>query len=395
MIRSRITEFLIALGMVAVLFLVIGFVLPTQRHMSESIGTNRKATIVYDTVNSFRRFKDWSPLLLRDPKLQINLVGPESGKGARVEYSSNQKDIGSGSWEIINSVKNERVEIAIQDATRGYDKVTTFTLKPSGKNNRNIEITQDYNVKYGFNLFGRYAGLYVSRNVGEHLKVGLLRLSNILASVPNVDYRAEMDGKLTVANLRIVDVPAENLLVVNAGNIDRQNDTIKKSIKDNQEWIKRVMDANGLEPSAPIRIVTTDFAQQKYAFDVVQPVRKKVESKPGETKSKTDSKEKKPQKNVVDKDKVVHAATVSADGTLKVAISAGAPVKYVHTKPRRAASASYTGHMAGLDAARNALRAWAVTSGYEVIDRPYESWKGGVDKAFTQEGSYDLYWAVK
>ncbi len=130
MIRSRITEFLIALGMVAVLFLVIGFVLPGQRHVSESIGTNRKATIVYDTVNSFRRFKDWNPLLLRDPKLQINLVGPESGKGARVEYSSNQKDIGSGSWEIINSVKNERVEIAIQDATRGYDKVTTFTLKP-------------------------------------------------------------------------------------------------------------------------------------------------------------------------------------------------------------------------------------------------------------------------
>lgn len=35
MIRSRITEFLIALGMVAVLFLVIGFVLPGQRHMSE------------------------------------------------------------------------------------------------------------------------------------------------------------------------------------------------------------------------------------------------------------------------------------------------------------------------------------------------------------------------
>lgn len=81
MIRSRITEFLIALGMVAVLFLVIGFVLPAQRHMSESIGTNRKATIVYDTVNSFRRFKDWSPLLLRDPKLQINLVGRSPVKG--------------------------------------------------------------------------------------------------------------------------------------------------------------------------------------------------------------------------------------------------------------------------------------------------------------------------
>ncbi|HHW4680721.1 MAG TPA: polyketide cyclase [Xylella taiwanensis] len=390
MIRARITEFLIALGIVAALFLGVGLALPAERHMSESIGTNRKMTIVYDTVNSFRRFKDWNPLLLRDPKLQIKLVGQESGKGARVEYSSNQSYIGSGSWEIINSVKNERVEIAIQDSTRGYDKVTTFTLQPTGKNNRNVEITQDYNVKYGFNLFGRYAGLYVSRHVGEDLKLGLLRLSNILASVPNVDYRAELDGKLAITGLQIVNVPSEDLLVVNAGNIDRQNDTIKKSIKDNQEWIKRVMDANGLEPSAPIRIVTTDFAQQKYAFDVVQPVRKKVDSKPNGTKSKTDRKEKKkPQEQVTD------VPIVSTAGTLKVVIPAGAPVKYVHTKPHRSASASYTGHMAGLDATRNALRAWAVTSGYDVVDRPYESWKGGVDKAFTQQGSYDLYWAIK
>jgi hypothetical protein len=51
--------------------------------------------------------------------------------------------------------------------------------------------------------------------------------------------------------------------------------------------------------------------------------------------------------------------------------------------------------MAGLDIARNALRAWSVTNGNEVIDRPYESWKDGVDKSFTPEGTYDIYWAVK
>ena len=39
--------------------------------------------------------------------------------------------------------------------------------------------------------------------------------------------------------------------------------------------------------------------------------------------------------------------------------------------------------MAGLDVARNGLRAWAVTSGNEVIDRPYETWKDGIDKSFT------------
>ena len=51
--------------------------------------------------------------------------------------------------------------------------------------------------------------------------------------------------------------------------------------------------------------------------------------------------------------------------------------------------------MAGLDVARNALRAWATTTGNEVTERPYESWKGGVDKAFTTDGTYDVYWSVK
>ena len=55
---TRIIEFLIALGIVAGLFVVVGLVLPSERQMSESVETNRRMTIVYDTVNSFRRFKD-------------------------------------------------------------------------------------------------------------------------------------------------------------------------------------------------------------------------------------------------------------------------------------------------------------------------------------------------
>ncbi|HBK44830.1 MAG TPA: polyketide cyclase [Xanthomonadaceae bacterium] len=385
---TRIIEFLIALGIVAGLFVVVGLVLPSERHMSESVETNRKMTIVYDTLNGFHRFKDWNPLVLRDPKIQLKLSGAESGKGARLDYSSTEGYIGDGSWTITDSVKNQRIEIEIDDPTKGHDKVTSFTLEPTGKNNRNVKITQDYGVKYGWNLFGRYAGLYVSRHVGDDLKLGLSRLSNVLATVPNFDYRAELDGKPALADLKIVDVPAEDLLVVNAGNIDRDNDTIKKSIKDNQEWIKRTMEANGLEAAGPVRIVTTDFAAEKYAFDVVQPVRKRAGgAAPKADEAKDDAKEDAP---------AVDATPVAASGEqLKVNIPSGAPVTYSRTAAHRSAFASYVGHMAGLDVARNALRAWATTSGYDVVDRPYESWKGGVDKAFTTEGSYDVYWAIK
>jgi len=393
---TRIIEFLIALGIVAGLFVVVGLVLPSERHMSESVETNRKMTIVYDTVNSFRRFKDWNPLVLRDPKIQFKLSGPESGKGARIDYSSTEGYIGEGNWTITDTAKNERVEIAIEDPTKGNDKKSVFTLEPTGKNNRNVKITQDYSVNYGWNLFGRYAGLYVSRHVGDDLKLGLSRLANMLASVPNQDYRAaDADGNLALKDLKLVELPAEDLLVVNAGNIDRDNETIKKSIKDNQEWIKRVMDANNLEPAGPVRIVTTDFAADKYAFDVVQPVRKRTGAAP-----KADDANAKKDAGTEAADAaaapVADATPVAASGEpLKVTISGGAPVTYVRTEAHRAAFANYTGHMAGLDVARSSLRAWAATSGYEVTDRPYESWKSGVDKSFSLDGNFDVYWAVK
>ena len=47
------------------LFVIVGLVLPDSRHLSHSVETNRKMTIVFDTLNSLRRFPDWNPLVLR------------------------------------------------------------------------------------------------------------------------------------------------------------------------------------------------------------------------------------------------------------------------------------------------------------------------------------------
>lgn len=387
---TRIIEFLIALGIVAVLFLVVGIILPDHRHISESVETNRKMTIVYDTVNNLRRFKDWNPLVLRDPKIELRLSGPETGPGARLDYASREGYIGSGSWEIVESVPNEKVVIKVEDPQRGRDKTMQFLLEPTGKNNRNVKITQTYDVEYGWDLLGRYAGLYVGRHVGDDMKLGLSRMANMLAAVPNFDYRA--DG-VPLRDLKIVDVPAEDLLVVNAGNVDRTNDAIKQSIKNNQEWIKRVMDANGLEAAGPLRIITTDFGAEKYAFDVAVPVRRKgsAPAAAGEEQAEAEGED-----AAKAKPEAAQAPLVAAEGEeLKVTIPQGAPVQYVRTKAHRAAYGAYTGYMAELDAVRNSVRAWAMTHGYEVTERPYEAWKGGVDKSFTAEGEYDVYWAVK
>ena len=384
---TRLIEFVIALALVLALFLVIGLILPSSRELQESVETNRRMTIVFDTLNNVRRLKDWNPLVPSAAN-ELSYSGGEdnTGVGAKVDFNSANPAWGQGSWEIVESERPAptggpgKIVYAINDKRMGTDKRSTFALKPRGKNNRNVKITQSYEVTYGWNLIGRYAGMYVSRHVGDAVKAGLSKLTNMLATVPNFDYRTE-GSPLT--DLKLVELPAEDLLVVNAGNIDRTNDAIKASIKQNQEWIKRVMEANGLVAAGPVRIITTDYGAEKYAFDVAQPVRK------GSAAPKTDA--------AAEGEAAPAAAPapVASAGELKVTIPSGAPVEYVRSEPRKLAFASYTGYMAELDNQRNALRAWAVTAGHEVVDRPFESWKSGVDGAFEGDGKFDIYWAVK
>ncbi len=355
---TRLIEVLISLAIVAALFLVISLVLPSSRHLSQDIETNRKLTIVSDTLGSLHRFKDWNPLLLHDPKMQLKYSGPESGVGAQLDYSSKMPEVGNGSWKITAIDPGKSVTYAITNNQRGSDKTSKFTFTPTGHGGRNIKITQTYNVTYGLDLLGRYAGLYVSGGVGDDVKLGLDRLTSMLATVPNVDYRMQ-DNKL--AGLKTVDRPAENLLVVSAGAVPRDNDKLKASMKANLEWIKRTIDASGLVADGPIRIISTEFGGESYTFDIAQ---------------------------------AVHGAGATADAPL-TGLKLQGPVKYVQEKPGRAATVSFTGFALGLDNVHNALRAWALTQGFVVVDRPFDTYNNGVDQAFTENGQFDVYWPLK
>ncbi len=354
---TRVLEILISLAIVAGLYLALGIVLPSSRHLTERIETNRKPTIVYDVISSFRRFKDWNALAQRDPHMQLTLSGPESGVGARIDYSSREKSLGQGSWEIVKAEPGKMVGIRIENGSRGSNKRTAFFMRQTGRNNRNVEITQTYDVDYGWDIFGRYAGLYVTRHMGDDMRLNLSRLVTVLAAIPNVDYRVQGSG---MAEPKIVDRPEEDVLYVNAGAVDKGNAQIQAAITGDAEWLRRVMEANDLEAVGPLRIVTTELGHDTYTFDVAQVVRKKGGGAVG-----------------------------------KVTIPAGAPVKFEHTQATRAVMTTFTGYMAGLENVRNAMRAWAAAHGYEIKDRAYEDYKSGIAGSFTADGQFDVYWPIK
>lgn len=402
---TRIIEVLISLAIVLALFLVVGLVLPSSRHIEEKVETNRKMTIVYDTISSLKRFEDWNPVVMRDPGVDLKVSGPESGVGARVDYDSGKEQVGEGSWEIVAAEPGRSVTYAVTNPQFGENKTMTFTLKPTGRNNRNVEITQTYDVDYGWNIFGRYAGLYVSRHVGDGMELGLQKLSNLLAQVPNVDYRIQ-GSKL--ANLGVKELPAQDLLVVNAGSIERNNQKIEDSMKANMEWIRRTMAANDLEAAGPMQIVSLELGRENYTFNVRQPVRRvgtgddaaadtgadaaeneEVAADEAATDTAGEEGEAAPAPK-----KQEFAKIVAASGEPLEGLELLGPVKYERTEPGRFAAATYVGYMAELENVRNAVRAWALTQDEEAT-QSFEIYKNGIDKAFTAEGEYDVYWRLK
>ena len=386
---TRLLEILISLAIVAALFLIVGVVLPSSRHLSEEIETNRKMTIVYDTLNTPRRLKDWNPLAFHDPSMQWEFSGPDSGVGARADYASNVPQIGSGSWEITASEPGQRIDYAITNPERGHNKRSSFLLQPTGRNNRNVKITQTYDVEYGWNLLGRYAGLYVERSVGDDVQFGLGKLTNMLAGVPNYDYSTL--GKSNPAQApRVVEMPAENILFV-AVAVPRDNEKVQTAIQNNLQWIRKVMDANGLEAAGPLRIITTEFGTENYAFETAMPVRKKGTGPAAATEPADDD----DAEGEGEESATTAAAPAAPVESAPVSPKLEGPVEFVRTEPSRVAVAGFTGHMANLPRVRDALRAWALTRGYETTGRPFESWKNGAAQGFSETGEFDVYWTLK
>jgi hypothetical protein len=352
----RILELLIAMVLVVVIFLVVGLALPSHRHVFYTTETNRPLPVVFDMLSGFKRFKDWTALRKQDPRIQFNLSGPDSGEGAQVDYTSQDPNVGSGSWHVSEVHPGAKIVINVTNGDYGTDKTMTFHFKKVGNQKLSVEIEESYDVDYGWNLFGRYAGLYVARSVGDPIKASLANLNNLLATIPKFDYT-----QLGAAP-KIVKLPAENLLTAPT-KAKRSNDEVESAMQTQEKWLRQVIEKNGLEATGPLRVITNNYGADTYDFDLAVPVHKIGEAA-GAAPSQL---------------------TVKLDG----------PVKYVQTQAGNAIAASYTGHMAQLAAIREAMKAWALVHGEQVSDHPYEIYSKGIATSFSEAGDFTLYWPIK
>ena len=408
---TRVIEWLISLLIVVALFVVIGLFLPASRSVSHSVETNRPMSTVNDILSGFTRFADWNALVNHDPSIRKDITGPANGVGAKLSFSSSDRAIGDGSWEVVEYVPGERLVYALDNNARGTNKKMTFTFERTGQRRQNVKITQTYDIDYGWDLIGRFAGMYVTDNVGEDIKLGLGKFSNLLATIPRFDY-SQHEGEFA-----FVDVPAANVLSATA-TAKRTNDDIAVAMTNQLKWIEQTMQANDLEAAGPLRIITNEFGADAYGFDVVMPVRKKgtgpaeeatepaadaaaegaevAEAAEGEAAAEGEVEYAKIAQPAVGlNDELSTVMPERLDIKIEGTGGAANPVVYMQVPAHRAAVTTYVGPSPGLPRVRDLVRAWGMVNGAETADRPYEDYRIEIKDMLSEEAEFQVYWPVR
>lgn len=173
---KMLKRILICLVVVVVLLAGIGFVLPRHAHVERAIEIKAPQAQIFDMVSSFKRFNEFSPWAELDPNMQLTYEGPESGVGAKMSWVSTNKNVGSGSNEIVEATAPSFVRTKLDFGDQGGGEAA-FKLDPIEGGTR---VTWTFDSDLGNNPIARYFGLMFDRFIGPDYEKGLAKLKDIM-----------------------------------------------------------------------------------------------------------------------------------------------------------------------------------------------------------------------
>lgn len=313
---TRIIEMILSVVIVVVLFVGIALFLPNHAHVERSVDLSNPISQVFDTLNGFKRYNTWQPWYALDPKAGYQLSGPEFGPGAKISWNSNwDKQVGTGTLEVTSSEQDKNVIIAMTNDWYGKNKTMTMTLQQNPQTNA-VKVIWSIDVDYGWDLMGRYAGLYLNGKVGEAMSSGLSKLGSFMATIPNLDY-SQID-------VQLAEAAPTDLLYVGGGSPaapmkwDEAASKMDASWKEVDDYMKKAK----IAATGPHRRIINVLGEEDNDFNLAVPV-------------------------------------ASTEG-----LSPTGNVKAGKAYAGKVLTTQYRGHRVGLIKPRDMLKAYALTHGY-------------------------------
>lgn len=107
-------------------------------------------------------------------------------------WASDDPDVGSGSQEITAVDPPGRIEVLLDFGDQGTADAF-FDLEPADAGTR---VTWGFDTDFGYNVIGRYMGLFFDQLLGPDYEKGLASLKTLAESLPSADF-SDLDVEVT------------------------------------------------------------------------------------------------------------------------------------------------------------------------------------------------------
>lgn len=174
---------LIALLVIVVLFVVVGFILPAKVHLERATTVTAPVDKVFTQVNVLKNWESWSPWHKLDPKMKLEYMGPTAGKGAMYKWTSDHKNVGNGKLTITEVKENEKIVTAMEFGGQGTAYATFTFAKVDG----GTKVVWGMDSDAGKNIIARYFGLFMDKMVGPDFEKGLANLQDTVGAAPMME----------------------------------------------------------------------------------------------------------------------------------------------------------------------------------------------------------------
>ena len=172
--------FSILLGLTA-LFLLGGFVLPSQVHVERSLFIPAPAAVIFSEISDLNRWDAWSPWAAMDPDMALTVTG--QGVGQTMTWHSDDPMVGDGQQTITALTDAQQLATHLDFGKQGMADAT-FTLMPQSGGTQ-VVWALDTDMREGVPLldqpFSTYFGLVMDRLVGADYEQGLQNLAAVVA----------------------------------------------------------------------------------------------------------------------------------------------------------------------------------------------------------------------
>jgi len=164
-----------------VLFVGIAFLLPREVQVERSTTIERPPAMVFEVLNGFIRFNEWSPWVAKDPDATYAREGPETGAGATLRFEGNPSALGAGFHRIRVSAAHR--QITMEHELGPHMGLSKFLLSPAPDRD-GTSLVWSFAIDLGMNPISRWRGLSLEAPLGRDCEAGLASLKALVEKLP-------------------------------------------------------------------------------------------------------------------------------------------------------------------------------------------------------------------